>query len=129
MSTQTLEQPKVTTVSNKTTDDACVEKKIRCKHLTVQGTRYRTRLTKKYENKKKWELPNRNVIKALIPGTVEKIFAVEGQEVKEGDKMLILEAMKMKNRIMFPYDGIVKKIHVKTGDRLSKGHILVEYVG
>ncbi|NBC83289.1 MAG: biotin/lipoyl-binding protein [Bacteroidetes bacterium] len=126
MSTQTLEQP-VTTVSNKTIESECGKGNIRCKNLVVNGTKYKTRLTTKYEKRKKWELPNRKQVNALIPGTIQKIFVAEGQEVKEGDEMLILEAMKMQNRIMFPYDGKVKKIHVATGDRISKGAMLIEY--
>ena len=49
-----------------------------------------------------------------------------GQKVSEGEQMLILEAMKMKNTILFHIDGTVKSIHVKEGEKISKDHLMVE---
>lgn len=126
MRTETLEQPVITT------DNNSIEREYgnpneRYKNLIVDGTNYKTRLTTKYNGRKKWELPNRQHVRALIPGTIQKIFIKKGQQVKEGDRMLVLEAMKMQNRIMFPYDGTVKKVHVNVGDRVSKEGMLVEY--
>ena len=66
-------------------------------------------------------------IKAPMPGLVLKVFITEGQEVKEGEPVLILEAMKMENSIMLNADAKIKKIHVKSGQAVEKGQVLVEF--
>ena len=65
-------------------------------------------------------------IKAPMPGLVLEIAVIDGQEVKEGDKLLILEAMKMENSIMIQTDAIIKKISVSAGQAVDKGQVLVE---
>lgn len=65
-------------------------------------------------------------IKAPMPGLVLEIAVVEGQNVKEGDKLLVLEAMKMENILKSPTDGIVKVISVSEGNSVDKGQILLE---
>jgi pyruvate carboxylase len=66
-------------------------------------------------------------IRAIIPGTIQEILVKPGDKVKAGTPLLILEAMKMRNRIPAEFDGVVKKIHVKTGDRVPKNHLMVEF--
>jgi biotin carboxyl carrier protein len=65
-------------------------------------------------------------VKAPMPGLVLVINAELGQELKEGDKLLVLEAMKMENSILMPGDGKVKAIRVKPGQPVDKGQILIE---
>lgn len=65
-------------------------------------------------------------IKAPMPGLVLEINVQEGQEVKEGDKILILVAMKMENSILIHADATIKKIVVKAGQAVEKGQTLVE---
>ncbi|MES2646675.1 MAG: acetyl-CoA carboxylase biotin carboxyl carrier protein subunit [Bacteroidota bacterium] len=65
-------------------------------------------------------------IKAPMPGLVLEISVIDGQEVKEGERILILEAMKMENSIMIPADAIIKKILVKAGQAVDKGQVLIE---
>jgi biotin carboxyl carrier protein len=65
-------------------------------------------------------------IKAPMPGLVLDISVLEGQEVKEGDRILILEAMKMENSIMIHTDAIIKGIRVKAGQAVDKGQVLVD---
>lgn len=65
-------------------------------------------------------------IKAPMPGLVLSIAVTEGQEVKEGEKVLILEAMKMENSIMIHANAKIKKIKVKPGDAVDKNQVLVE---
>jgi biotin carboxyl carrier protein len=65
-------------------------------------------------------------IKAPMPGLVLQILVTEGQEVKDGEPVLILEAMKMENSIMLQGDAKIKKIHVKGGQSVEKGQALVE---
>ncbi|MES2651514.1 MAG: biotin/lipoyl-containing protein [Bacteroidota bacterium] len=66
-------------------------------------------------------------IKAPMPGLVLSILATEGDEVKKGDSLLILEAMKMENMIKSPTDGVIKKIAIKQGDKVEKNEILITF--
>jgi biotin carboxyl carrier protein len=102
------------------------DKKARCKTLIIDGDKYRTRYNAKFENRKIWENSNPKKVTSSIPGTIIKIYTKVGDEVKKGDPMLILEAMKMKNRIVFPIDGKVKSIKVKEGERVPKDHLMLE---
>lgn len=65
-------------------------------------------------------------IKAPMPGLVLEINVKEGQHVNEGDKLLILEAMKMENSIVIQAPAIIKKIIVKAGQAVEKGQLLIE---
>jgi len=65
-------------------------------------------------------------IKAPMPGLVLEIAVTDGQEVKEGDKLLILEAMKMENSIIIQTSAIIKKISVSAGQAVEKGQVLLE---
>jgi biotin carboxyl carrier protein len=66
-------------------------------------------------------------IKAPMPGLVLKVFVAEGAEVKKGDSLFVLEAMKMENIIKSPADVIVKTVKIKPGDKVEKGHILMQF--
>lgn len=96
------------------------------KEFNVDGTVYTTELTKKFENRKVWVKPDPKQIKSFIPGTIVEIFAKEGQAVKAGESLMILEAMKMKNQILMPFDGVVKKIHVAEGERVPNRFLMLE---
>ena len=61
-----------------------------------------------------------------MPGKVVKIFCQKGDKVEKGQTLLILEAMKMENEIKSGTTGIVKAIHVKTGDALENGVLMIE---
>ncbi|HNU14488.1 MAG TPA: biotin/lipoyl-binding protein [Chitinophagaceae bacterium] len=65
-------------------------------------------------------------IKAPMPGLVLEVAVKEGQEVEEGDKILILEAMKMENSIMIHTNARIKRIAVSAGQAVDKGQVLVE---
>ncbi|MEP7142712.1 MAG: acetyl-CoA carboxylase biotin carboxyl carrier protein subunit [Ferruginibacter sp.] len=65
-------------------------------------------------------------IKAPMPGLVLEIDVTEGQLVNAGDKILILEAMKMENSIMIPASATIKKILVSKGQAVDRGQVLVE---
>ncbi len=68
-----------------------------------------------------------NTIKAPMPGLLLDIQVSTGQEVKEDDPLLILEAMKMENVILSPRDGIIKSISANKGDAVDKGQLLIEF--
>ena len=68
-----------------------------------------------------------NSIKAPMPGLILDIHVKEGQEVKEDEALLILEAMKMENIITSPRDGVIKSVNMSKGDAIDKGHLLIEF--
>jgi biotin carboxyl carrier protein len=65
-------------------------------------------------------------VKAPMPGLVLEVSVAEGQEVKEGERLLILSAMKMENSILLHADGVIKKVCVSSGQAVDKGQVLVE---
>lgn len=67
-----------------------------------------------------------NDIKAPMPGLIVSVDVKEGQEVKEGEGILVLEAMKMENTLQAPRDGVVKSIAIKAGDKVEKNTVLIE---
>lgn len=66
-------------------------------------------------------------VKAPMPGLVLNVLVAEGDEIKKGDSLLVLEAMKMENMIKSPTDGIVKKIEIKQGDKVEKNELLISF--
>ena len=65
-------------------------------------------------------------IKAPMPGLVLEIAVTDGQDVNQGDKILILGAMKMENSIMIQSCARIKKVTVVSGQAVEKGQVLVE---
>lgn len=65
-------------------------------------------------------------IKSPLPGVILNVFVKEGDTVKVGDKLIMLEAMKMENNINSDKEGIVKSVKVKTGDSVLEGDMLIE---
>src|SRR5471030_2294121 len=66
-------------------------------------------------------------IKAPMPGMVLKVFAEEGMEIKKGDNLFVLEAMKMENIIKAPADVVVKAVKIKPGDKVEKGQVILMF--
>ncbi len=64
-------------------------------------------------------------LKAPMPGLVVEVAVEEGQEVKKGDKLIVLEAMKMENILKAAADGTVKKVSAIKGRTVAKNEILV----
>ncbi|MBL4675637.1 MAG: biotin/lipoyl-binding protein [Mucilaginibacter sp.] len=64
-------------------------------------------------------------IKAPMPGLVLKVLVEEGADVKKGDNLFILEAMKMENIIKAPADVTIQTIKMKPGDKVEKGQVLM----
>ncbi|MET0631409.1 MAG: acetyl/propionyl/methylcrotonyl-CoA carboxylase subunit alpha [Xanthobacteraceae bacterium] len=61
------------------------------------------------------------------PGLVVSIAVAEGQEVKAGETLAVVEAMKMENVLRAERDGVVKKIHAKKGDSLAVDAVILEF--
>ena len=66
-------------------------------------------------------------IKAPMPGLILEVSVSSGQEVKEDDQLLILEAMKMENVITSPRDGIIKGVSISKGEAVQKNQLLIEF--
>ena len=66
-----------------------------------------------------------NDLKAPMPGLILDILVKEGDTVKKGDNLLILEAMKMENVIKSAGEGTIKTIKIGKGDRVEKNHVLI----
>lgn len=68
-----------------------------------------------------------NELKAPMPGAILDLLCSVGQEVKKGDPLLILEAMKMENLIKSSGDGQIAEIRVNKGDNVEKNQILLRF--
>jgi glutaconyl-CoA/methylmalonyl-CoA decarboxylase subunit gamma len=66
------------------------------------------------------------VVKAPLPGSIFKLLVREGDRVKPGQTVLIMEAMKMENEIRCASGGIVKSVRVKEGDSVLEGALLMQ---
>jgi biotin carboxyl carrier protein len=64
-------------------------------------------------------------LKAPMPGLVVSVLVGEGQEVKKGQVLLILESMKMQNELKSPRDGVVGRVRVKAGESVEQRQTLV----
>ena len=90
------------------------------KSLLIDDAKYKTIITAKFEKRVPYKTPDESKITSIIPGTIVKIT------VEEGDKLMILEAMKMRNQLLVPFDGKILKIHVQEGQIIPKSTLLVE---
>jgi biotin carboxyl carrier protein len=94
--------------------------------LNIDTSLYKTRISNKFTNRKPYQPADPRIILSFIPGTVLDIFIEPGQDVSKGDILMILDAMKMQNKLKCSIDGKVRSIAVKKGDKVSKGTILLE---
>jgi len=95
-------------------------------YLNIDTSLYQTRISEKFQNRKSYKPADPRIILSFIPGTVLDIFIEKEQSVKKGDTLMILDAMKMQNKLKCNMDGKVKSIAVKKGDKVSKGTVLLE---
>lgn len=86
---------------------------------------YRTTLSKKFQLRTQYKPLDLGRIHAFIPGTVLDVLVTEGDEVEPETVLLILDAMKMKNKILATKYGIVRKILVEKGAHVKNKELLV----
>jgi biotin carboxyl carrier protein len=99
--------------------------------LQMNGRVYQVRLKDPFDQQleslgmRKNNINKVDVIKAPMPGLVVKVLVKLNQEIKKGDKILILKAMKMENVIKSPSDSIVKKIMVSESEAVERDQELI----
>jgi biotin carboxyl carrier protein len=108
-------------------DDIKEKGKPEFKTFVFEETEYKTLLTSKFENRKKWEKPDEKKILSYLPGTLKKLAVKKGDKVEKGDLLLVFEAMKMMNTVKAQQKGKIKEILVKLGDKFPKNTILIEF--
>ena len=100
--------------------------------IEINGNRYDVKLSNALDiliNELGLEMSSvqkENDIKAPMPGLIVSVDVTIGQEVKEGEGILVLEAMKMENTLLAPRDGIVKSVLVESGNKVEKSTVLIE---
>lgn len=95
--------------------------------FTMDDFSYNTYLTDKYKNRKPYEPIDPKKVIAFIPGKIKKVHVKKKSKVKEGEILLILEAMKMNNNLFSPIKGVVKEVYVTQGMSVAKGTLLLEF--
>ena len=101
--------------------------------IRVNGNKYTVQLKDKYDHLLK-ELGMETLaaakvkdIKAPMPGLVVDVRVNEADEIKKGDALVVLQAMKMENILKSPTDAVIKKIHIKKGDAIEKNQIMITF--
>jgi acetyl/propionyl-CoA carboxylase alpha subunit len=101
--------------------------------IRVNGNKYTVGLKDKYDDLlKELGIDNTAAIKvkemkAPMPGLVVEVRVSEGDLVKKGDPLLVLQAMKMENILKSPGETIIKKIHVKKDNTVEKNQLLISF--
>lgn len=97
-------------------------------HIWVESRRWKVELQdpRSWRGRKKLTESEAGPIKlmASMPGKVVRVLVTENAEIKAGDGVLVVEAMKMQNEIKSPRKGIVQKIAVSEGDNVNAGEVL-----
>lgn len=112
-------------IKKEKSEDACKDTEERCGFLNIDGTEYKTILSSKFKKRTNWEMPNENNVSSVIPGTILELFVKVGDKIEQGTPLLILEAMKMQNKVVSPKKGVVKEILVKVQQSLPKGELMI----
>ncbi|BDU68168.1 hypothetical protein GETHOR_02690 [Geothrix oryzae] len=95
--------------------------------LTLNDTVYETTLTRKYAHRKPYVPKDPRRRTATIPGLILEVLVQPGDRICADQGIVVLEAMKMQNRITARHDGTVKALHVAVGETVAKGQLLVEF--
>lgn len=95
-------------------------------HISYQGRTYQ--IEKVRPGSKKSKAKDIGTFVAPMPGQIIDVFVGEGDAVTEGQKLLVLEAMKTQQPIIAPFDGIVEKLSVVKGQQIGDGDLLIHIV-
>jgi|688.fasta_scaffold15333_16 3-methylcrotonyl-CoA carboxylase alpha subunit len=92
-------------------------------HISYQGRTYQ--IEKVRPGSKKSKAKDIGTFVAPMPGQITDVFVAEGDVVTEGQKLLVLEAMKTQQPIIAPFDGIVEQLSVVKGQQIGDGDLLI----
>ncbi|HEX5959075.1 MAG TPA: DUF2118 domain-containing protein, partial [Hyphomicrobiaceae bacterium] len=101
--------------------------------LAYRGTRAKTRVYTEREAQLAALMPEKappdtsKLLLCPMPGLVKAVHVSEGQEVKAGDALCVVEAMKMENILRAERDGVVQSIKAKPGDSLAVDAVIMEF--
>jgi biotin carboxyl carrier protein len=95
--------------------------------FVLDDTGYQTTTTPKFDRRKRYAAKDPKKLTAFIPGVIRRVDAAPGQKVSWGQRVLVLEAMKMKNDVAAPVEGVVKAVHVAVGQMVTKDQMLIEF--
>lgn len=76
--------------------------------------------------KNKSLLKSSDKIKAPMPGKITKVFISSGQQVKKGDALIVMEAMKMEYTLKSDINAGVEKLNVQVNEQVTLGHLLIQ---
>jgi len=93
----------------------------------IENSVYYTRVPDWYKNREVYKPLNTKVLLAFIPGTIQEIQVKVGDIVESGDRLMILEAMKMNNEFKALVGGKIKSIYVKEGDMVRKNQRIIDF--
>jgi len=113
-----VEVPKEIGSSNKVAVDA------KCYQIALEG-QVKTSAPRPRPSARRPVALSSGSVTAPIAGRVLRVFVEVGQGVKEGDVLLILEAMKMENELRAPKEGLVKDVAIVPGARVNEGELLL----
>jgi biotin carboxyl carrier protein len=94
--------------------------------LEIEGTAFETHLTRKFRNRRSFQPKDPRRVVAHIPGVIQAIHVAPGQRVQRGDRLVVLEAMKMQNDLTAREDGVVAAVHVALNQMVTKGQLILE---
>jgi len=95
--------------------------------LIIEDREYDTLYTRKFELRKPYQPADPKKIRCVIPGVVNAIQVTPGKKVRQGDPLLVIEAMKMQNEILAAAEGVIRSVHVRLGQMVTKGEVLIEF--
>ncbi len=112
--------------------------------IDVNGTQYKVEIENELKQSKtpvlkrvpvnthkkieKKERLTTHLIRTPLPGNIIQVLVKNGDVVKEGDKLLIYEAMKMENTVLADKDGKIQNLKVQAGDTVMQDEVLMEIV-
>lgn len=94
--------------------------------LKIENGEYETQETVKYQKRKKYTPIYNGEIRAIMPGKVRQILVKQGDSIKKGTPLIVIEAMKMNNIIKSNYEGIVKEIRCNENEFIEKDSIIAK---
>lgn len=111
--------------------EAVVDERDDLYHVLMAGEQYEVKVTDERSRRLEsafmalGDMSGELAIRSPMPGLIVRVPVEEGQDVRKGDTLVILESMKMENELKAPRDGVVHHVYVKAGDSAEQNKVLV----